>query len=693
MDGEEGFVPATFRSSRDARAAVSTSQPEDFMEESEREAWKAKHLGVYEEYGTITQAMYLKAKREGSKADMRDKAQHSLGLQGDVATLLAPVTTSVGMRLLGSRTRVPSSVAERDEDIRRSLESMQKMGRKEASDRRGVGCFSLQRVEPRTISRGGPAQLESEMHGSEDETFVHELDIYGAEQEAPGFATIALPGEDSEGEEDQRPAYRPSLTWRTQDPTTLEGFALSQWVQRSADWFPPPKIARKKGIGKVHCKSQSGAQFATEVSDAAKTLPAPPPKDEALKNRIDSLAAYVARNGDAFEQMARSKQAADPKFSFLFGGLGANYYEQRKAALCKALSHTNNDVFHSSGASLTKHSGKEQGTAGSKHAYAKNVDKKETPSNFQAISSPVAAPNLTKNLIGIDKAELHKNLSSQFAPGGARGNAPLPTIAFCRKSLPSQEQKDSAAHSPGAAGRESTVEKDKGPHMFRDIFTWQPNPLVCKRFNIRCPQTKKGKEVVTTKPSASFVLRSTLNVRGDTEDQGTSKDIAHVPSDEMQDKAVKSTTEKFLEGMRNDPILLEHMQQDLVVDEQGGYVRRPIEVFQAIFDRNDGAPGSRPQAISHHHSTASCPTGEPRVDVQEPSGISKKEVLEERIRELQRIFDSKHKERRSGGNERERERNQHLVSSRTGHPDSRDGSDTWKVAAHHRKQARRTYGT
>jgi len=51
--------------------------------------------------------------------------------------------------------------------------------------------------------------------------------------------------------------------------------------------------------------------------------------DVELKNIIDKLANFVARNGPEFENMTKQKQKDNPKFSFLFGGEHFNYYQYR----------------------------------------------------------------------------------------------------------------------------------------------------------------------------------------------------------------------------------------------------------------------------------------------------------------------------------------------------------------------------
>jgi len=45
--------------------------------------------------------------------------------------------------------------------------------------------------------------------------------------------------------------------------------------------------------------------------------PPRPPDDIEMKNIIDKLAQFVARNGTEFEKMTKSKQENNPKFGFL----------------------------------------------------------------------------------------------------------------------------------------------------------------------------------------------------------------------------------------------------------------------------------------------------------------------------------------------------------------------------------------
>lgn len=51
--------------------------------------------------------------------------------------------------------------------------------------------------------------------------------------------------------------------------------------------------------------------------------------DSGLRNIIDKLAVFVARNGLEFENITKAKQQGNPRFNFLFGGEYYQYYQWR----------------------------------------------------------------------------------------------------------------------------------------------------------------------------------------------------------------------------------------------------------------------------------------------------------------------------------------------------------------------------
>lgn len=63
---------------------------------------------------------------------------------------------------------------------------------------------------------------------------------------------------------------------------------------------------------------------------------APQPPPEPLKQRIDALCAYAAKNGTAFLQSIVEKQSKTPEYSFLHGGPGADYYQYKLQAATAA---------------------------------------------------------------------------------------------------------------------------------------------------------------------------------------------------------------------------------------------------------------------------------------------------------------------------------------------------------------------
>lgn len=65
-------------------------------------------------------------------------------------------------------------------------------------------------------------------------------------------------------------------------------------------------------------------------------IPAPP-NDIELRNIIDKLAEFVARNGPEFELMTKTKQKGNTKFAFLYGGEYYNYYQYKVASKQQSL--------------------------------------------------------------------------------------------------------------------------------------------------------------------------------------------------------------------------------------------------------------------------------------------------------------------------------------------------------------------
>jgi len=66
----------------------------------------------------------------------------------------------------------------------------------------------------------------------------------------------------------------------------------------------------------------------TTKMSSATSAPAPP-NDPEIKNIIDKLSNFVARNGPEFENVTKLKQKDNPKFRFLFGEEYHDYYHYK----------------------------------------------------------------------------------------------------------------------------------------------------------------------------------------------------------------------------------------------------------------------------------------------------------------------------------------------------------------------------
>ena len=71
--------------------------------------------------------------------------------------------------------------------------------------------------------------------------------------------------------------------------------------------------------------------------------PVRPPANRQLRQDIEKMAAYVMRHGGVggdFDQIARRKQKTNPRFAFMFGGEGAEYYDYVTAELTRRMAQS-----------------------------------------------------------------------------------------------------------------------------------------------------------------------------------------------------------------------------------------------------------------------------------------------------------------------------------------------------------------
>lgn len=136
-----------------------------------------------------------------------------------------------------------------------------------------------------------------------------------------------------------------------------------------------------------------------------------PPQDQDLRNIIDKLAQFVARNGPEFEKMTKTKQKNNPKFGFLFGGEYFNYY-QYKVTTEQA---------------ILKQSTGPHGQAASVSPGAYMAQNRQYNMPQQAPNSNLAGPTLSHNQLSLAATMVNSpNLQQWLAANMGSGLPPAP---------------------------------------------------------------------------------------------------------------------------------------------------------------------------------------------------------------------------------------------------------------------------
>eukprot|EP00002_Diphylleia_rotans_P013222 TRINITY_DN2576_c1_g1_i2.p1 TRINITY_DN2576_c1_g1~~TRINITY_DN2576_c1_g1_i2.p1 ORF type:complete len:672 (+),score=123.45 TRINITY_DN2576_c1_g1_i2:49-2064(+) len=98
-----------------------------------------------------------------------------------------------------------------------------------------------------------------------------------------------------------------------------------------------PQPSQNYTIPQQH-SSQPHQAFPSSQASVTAQAPAPnylplPPQDPELKKTIDKLLEHISQSGDGMEAKIRKHQVDNPKFCFLFGGEGGEYYNYMKSSV------------------------------------------------------------------------------------------------------------------------------------------------------------------------------------------------------------------------------------------------------------------------------------------------------------------------------------------------------------------------
>jgi G patch domain-containing protein 1 len=296
----------------------------------------------------------------------------------------------------------------------------------------------------------------------------------------------------------------------------LPGFVVAAAVEPPPKLFPPPAVPRGW---------QPQPKFTTPLSppmlsrggvggsSAPPPPPAPPPPaDEELVKRCDTLADFVARNGPGFEDLARARQRDDPRFAFLFGGPGAEYYAWRCSQLRAAPAPQRPEQRSRP---LTA---EERGRIlGEERLPAEPAPWQQTQGGAlappAALPPPPPPPPPPKGIAQGDRAALLASLGRTFTsetkPSGTQP-ATVPQTYGLRPGVNLLANKfasggtilPGAPEEAGAAKAGAAAEAPPLPPPTRVSEDWGPEPLLCKRLGV--PDPYKGR----TRPAERRTFRT-----------------------------------------------------------------------------------------------------------------------------------------------------------------------------------------
>ncbi len=268
----------------------------------------------------------------------------------------------------------------------------------------------------------------------------------------------------------------------------------------------------------------------------------PAPADATILRNINTLARYVSKNGPAFEEIARTRNATDPSFAFLRGGEGAAYYTWK----VQQLSASPNQV--QSASAVARRSvpltADDRGSAlgetalpssASQHPLGPILQPPPEPvqySGFVPSGSQSARPNLTGIAEG-DRSRLKNLLASNFQQpsvqaessqksslqAGLQHRAPAPAAAVTAaqgvSAASAQAMVAAMANRFASSGAPQLLGIPQGgleqatakplptatppldrPAPTRSTEEWRPAPLLCKRFNVMDPYKGKADRTV-----------------------------------------------------------------------------------------------------------------------------------------------------------------------------------------------------
>lgn len=315
----------------------------------------------------------------------------------------------------------------------------------------------------------------------------------------------------------------------------IPGFVLATRTITFA-YFPPPRLP--PGYVPLHRPGRPAEAAAAPAAARFAPPQAAPPADSELRQAIDSLAFFVAKNGVIFENMARQKQQKEERWSFLSGGPGADYYRwkvhslksiiqpQQQRAPPRAIGQRSAPLSADERGALLGEQplpATQQGwAAGVAGAAGQAAGAAEQPQALRRQLMNVAEADrqrlqqmLTRSFVAAESKEMLQPGAEAEAVAGLRPGAPAPPprapvnlaaggIGKVVTEADLARPVDASAQAEGGGGLAlqpaGGLGQQQGPAAAKRLPVrrweeWRPAVLLCKRFNVPDPYQGRPAEL------------------------------------------------------------------------------------------------------------------------------------------------------------------------------------------------------
>lgn len=333
----------------------------------------------------------------------------------------------------------------------------------------------------------------------------------------------------------------------------IDGFVLASkhGALHKPTYYPPPVIPNN--YIPVYRPVSDNKKLLGDLPTAAPLVTAP--KNEVLRQAIERLAFFVARNGPSFEVLAREQQqralasgstngaasTTAPHFSFLLGGEGADYYLYKRATLQALLAprgrggKDSKPLFAPIGQRSAPLTAEDRGAMLGEQPLPASTSSGAAVggriSGGRVAAAATPAVPLARSILNLaeeDRKRLSAAMGSTFVRAEAEGDkplseqgggvgqqqaqaglrpgvAPIATTAPASDTLPGGDMPTQPQKVRGIITREDLIQSSalqnlqQGQRLpelpIRKSEEWRPEPLLCKRLDVPDPYHGKPKEI------------------------------------------------------------------------------------------------------------------------------------------------------------------------------------------------------